>query len=83
MTGVVQAATETVAGPMTEQIARDVAASLGSSNHSVYSTEKKDAEGYGTGEHEWFVERDNRAPVTKVLGYAWQEIAAMQQRSSC
>jgi hypothetical protein len=70
----------TVAGPFDEQSARDTAAALGDSNHSVYSRAIRDAEGYDTDAREWFVERDNDAPAARIFGYSWAEIQRKQQR---
>jgi len=70
----------TVAGPFSEQEARDTARALGDSNHSVFSKALVGADGFETGESDWFVERDTEAPTTKIFGYDWADIQARQQR---
>lgn len=70
----------TVAGPFGEKAAKETALALGESNHSVYSKERVDADGYGTGVSDWFVERDTAATPSKIFGYDFADIQAMQQK---
>ncbi len=72
----------TVVGPLKdEESAKQTAKDLGSERHSVYSKEIKDAEGYGTGKHEYFVERDNTIPAKQIFGMSsFAEISARQQK---
>ena len=70
----------TVAGPFSETEARETARALGETNHSVYSRSRVDAEGYETGERDWFVERDTDAPATLIFGHTWADIQRMQQK---
>jgi len=71
----------TVVGPLnSEADAHATAACLGSAQHSVFSREVTDADGYGTGEHQWFVERDDSIVPDRIFGYAWADIQAKQQR---
>lgn len=70
----------TVAGPFQEQAARETARALGESNHSVYSKALVGADGFETGERDWFVERDTTAVANKIFGYDWTDIQARQQR---
>lgn len=72
--------TTTIAGPFTEAQARETAAFLGNCNHSVYSRELKDAEGYGTNQYQWFVERDETAAPSHIFGMAWSEVQAKQNK---
>ena len=69
----------TIGGPWTKAQADDTARTLGK-NCSVYGIERKDAEGYGTGEFDYFVERDDSILPGKIFGYDEREFMARQYR---
>lgn len=69
----------TVAGPFTKQAAEETARSLGR-QFSVYGVERKDADGYGTGESDYFVEQDDSITPDRIFGYATAELLAKQYR---
>ena len=69
----------TVAGPFTEDAARETAKFLGNENHGVYSREINDPEGYGTGVFEWFVERNEDAIPARFCGLTWSEVQRKQR----
>lgn len=71
---------KTIAGPFLARIeAEDTAKAIGA-NCSVFSVEMKDSEGYGTGEHAFYVEQNNTLPSEKIFGYDQVEFMAKQYK---
>ena len=68
-----------VAGPFDKQDAEDTARALGI-QYSVYGVERKDSEGYGTDEYDYFVERDDSIMPDKLFGYDVNVLLAKQYR---
>lgn len=70
----------TIVGPLkTAEEARATAKALGA-NCTAYGVERKDADGYGTGIDDWFVERDDSIPSGKLFGYETNTFMARQYR---
>ena len=72
-------ALQTVAGPFDKQSAEDTARALGN-QYSVYSVERKDAEGYGTDVYDYYVERDDSIMPDRLFGYDVGVLMAKQYR---
>lgn len=72
-------ALQTIAGPFSKQAADDTARYLGC-QYSVYSIERKDDEGYGIDEYDYFVERDDSIIPDRIFGYDVGVLIAKQYR---
>lgn len=72
-------ALQTVAGPFSKQAAEDTARTLGN-QYSVYGVERKDAEGYGIDEYDYFIERDDSIMPDRIFGYDVNVLLAKQYR---
>lgn len=72
-------ALQTVAGPFSKQAAEDTARALGN-QYSVYGIERKDAEGYGIDEYDYFIERDDSIMPDRIFGYDVNVLLAKQYR---
>ena len=71
----------TVVGPLkTRKEAEQTARDLGAERHSVYSVERKDAEGYGTDVYDYYVERDNSIASKEIFGMTFEQIQAKQHK---
>lgn len=71
---------KTIAGPFkTNQEARDTASAIGL-NCTAFGVERKDAEGYGTNEYDYYVEQDDSLPSGKLFGYATAELMRKQYK---
>ena len=72
-------ALQTVAGPFDKQAAEDTARALGN-QFSVYGVERKDAEGYGINEYDYYVERDDSIIPDRIFGYDAKQFMARQYK---
>ena len=69
----------TIGGPWTKAQADDTASALGR-QYSVYGKERTDAEGFGTGEYDYFVEMDDSIQPDRIFGYKPEDLLAKQRR---
>ena len=71
---------KTIAGPFkTRKEAEDTAKAIGT-NCSAYGVERKDADGYGTGIDDWYVEQDGSIFSGKLFGYDANEFIGKQYK---
>lgn len=68
---------KTVAGPFSKEAAYETAEALGN-QYTVYSAERKDQEGYGTDEHDYYIEHDDKIIPDRIFGYCAKEFMARQ-----
>jgi hypothetical protein len=71
---------KTVTKAMSKQEAIETAKQLGN-QYSAYGVNKVDANGYETGESDWFVEMDDTMQPDKIFGYDATEFLARQYKT--
>ena len=69
----------TIAGPFTKEAAYETAAALGN-QYTVYSVERKDKDGYGIDEHDYYIDHDDKIIPDRIFGYNAQELMARQYK---